>query len=257
MPSLTRRRFLVVLATSGVSGCVAAGRDFLAAHEEAPAPKAGVVFVVGGVGGMDLIGRSCEWTLPQCGVPHEVRDFVWTHGWGRILKDLQDAEYLTKKADELAAEVRRVKEADPDRPVYLVGKSGGAGLVLLAAERLPPQTLERIVLLSAAVAPTYDLRPAFRATKHEIVAYHSPRDGFILGWGTGQFGTIDRLHGPSAGLNGFRIPDNLSEDERTDYDRLIQVAWRPEMILEGNAGGHCGTSLPAFVSTEVAPWLKP
>jgi hypothetical protein len=28
------------------------------------------------------------------------------------------------------------------------------------------------------------------------------------------------------------------------------------MLLQGYWGGHIGTSLPNFVATEVAPWLK-
>src|SRR5262249_16638386 len=106
----------------------------IAAYGEKP----GVVFIIGGVGGLDLLGPSARWILPHTGVRHEVRDFVWTHGFGRVLKDLQDNRYLLKKAAELADEVRRVKAEDPDRPVYFIAKSGGSGLALAAAEMLPP-----------------------------------------------------------------------------------------------------------------------
>jgi pimeloyl-ACP methyl ester carboxylesterase len=221
------------------------------------AQKPGLVFVVGGVGGLDLLGASAQWALPCVGVKHEVRDFVWTHGWGRILKDLQDTRYLLHKADVLASEIRRAKADDPSRPVYLIGKSGGCGLALAAAERLPPKTLERIILLSAAVSPTYDLRGALRATRGEIVSFYSPLDQFVLGWGTSQFGTVDRIYGPSAGLQKLKIPEGLSPEDRAQYDRLVQVSWSWRMLLEGNLGGHTGTSLPIFLAKEVAPWLKP
>ena len=122
--------------------------------------KPGVVFIAEGVGGFDVSAAAARWAWPRAGVPHEVRQFEWSHGWGHVFKDLQDAAHLAQKARELAAEVRRVKADDPERPVYLVGKSGGSGLVLLAAEQLPPRTLERIILLSSAVSPAYDLRPA-------------------------------------------------------------------------------------------------
>src|SRR5262249_5495298 len=149
---------------------------------------------------------------------------------------------------ELAAEVLKIKAQDPDRPVFLVGKSGGTGLVLAAAEQLPPQTLERIILLSAAVSPSYDLRPALRATRHEIVSFYSPYDQLVLNWGTSQFGTIDRYYGASAGLRGFVIPTDQSPEDRALYDRLVQVKWNPAMILEGHLGSHIGTSMPAFVA---------
>jgi hypothetical protein len=228
-----------------------------ATEPERPEPKPGLVLVVAGVGGFDFLGDAAHWALPHAGVRHEVREFVWTHGWGQLLKDLQDTRHVLRKADELAAEVRRHKAADPERPVYLVGKSGGTGLVLAAAEQLPPQTLERIILLSAAVSPTYDLSPALRATRGEIVSFYSRHDRLILGWGTRQFGTIDRVYGPSAGLCRFEIPAGLGEEDRAAYERLVQVPWQPAMFLQGHAGTHLGTSMPIFLAKEVAPWLKP
>jgi pimeloyl-ACP methyl ester carboxylesterase len=227
-----------------------------ATGQTASSPRPGVVFVVGGVGGLDGLGPAAQWILPRSGVPHEVRNFVWTHGWGKVFKDLQDTRYLLAQADELAEEIRFLKQKAPERPVYLVGKSGGAGLVLAAAGQLPPRTLERVVLLSAAVSPTFDLRPALRATKEEIVSYYSSYDWFVLGWGTSQFGTVDRMYGASAGWTGFVVPTNLSNEDRALYDRLEQIPWRPSMILEGNWGMHLGTSMPGFVGQEVAPWLK-
>jgi hypothetical protein len=174
-----------------------------------------------------------------------------------MFKDLQDTRHLLRKAEELALQVRRLKDDDPVRPVYLVGKSGGTGLVLAAAELLPPQTLERIVLLSAAVSPTFDLRRALCASKGGIVSFRSKYDQIILGWGTSRFGTVDRVYGPSAGLVGFAVPADLSPQDRALYDRLIEIPWRPRMLGEGHPGTHFGTSLPAFLGKEVAPWLKP
>jgi hypothetical protein len=218
--------------------------------------KHGVVIVVCGIGGLDFVALSSHWALPRAGVRHEIREFSWTHGKGRLLRDLQDTQHCLQKASELAAEVRMIKTQEPERPVFLVGKSGGTGLVLAAAEQLPPQTLERVILLSPAVSPSYDLRPALRATKYEIVSFHSPYDQLVLNWGTSQFGTIDRYYGASAGLRGFVIPKDLSAEDRALYDRLVQVRWSPAMILEGHFGIHIGTSMPAFVAKEVAPWLK-
>jgi pimeloyl-ACP methyl ester carboxylesterase len=222
-----------------------------------PPSDNGVVFVVGGVGGWDILGTASQWELPRVGIHHEVRDFVWTHGFGQPFKDLQDTPHLRRKADELAEEIRKVKKKDPRRPIYLIGKSGGAGLVLLAAERLPADTLDRIILLSAAVSPGYDLRPALRATWGEIVSFYSDNDQFVLNWGTTHFGTIDRIYGPSAGLHGFFLPDKLTPEDRALYRRLVQIPWTSAMIAEGYFGAHAGTSLPSFVGWEVAPWLRP
>jgi pimeloyl-ACP methyl ester carboxylesterase len=160
------------------------------------------------------------------------------------------------KANELAGVILDLKSDDAERPIYLVGKSGGAGLALAAAAQLPSDTLERIILLSPAVTPGHDLRPALRATRREIVSFHSPLDRIVLGWGTTQFGTIDRSYGPSAGLSGFRIPADVDAADRALFGRLVQIPWTPRMLLGGNNGSHLGTSMPGFIGKEVAPWLK-
>src|SRR5262249_52744756 len=68
------------------------------ARPEEPAGPRGVVFVVGGVGGFDVLANAAQWALPRAGVPHEVREFVWTHGWGQLFKDLQDFRHMMAKA---------------------------------------------------------------------------------------------------------------------------------------------------------------
>jgi hypothetical protein len=221
-----------------------------------PAPPPGIVIVVDGIGGVDLLALSAQMALPRAGVPHEIRRFVWSHGLGQMFKDLQDQRHLLSKADELVAQVRQLKAEDPARPVYLIGRSAGTALVLAAAEKLPPATLERIILLAPAVSPTYDLRPALCATRGEIVSFNSTHDQFILNWGTRQFGTADRVYGPSAGLRGFVVPAQLDAADRALYERLVQVPWNPRMLLTGHVGNHMGTGMPVFVGREVAPWLK-
>jgi hypothetical protein len=256
MPS---RSCLVVALIGAIGLCgYLSNTSSLFANPPSPAqPKRGVVIVVGGVGGLDFLGMAAHWALPRAGVRHDIQEFVWTHGRGHFFKDLQDTRHFLKKAEDLAREIRRIKAVDPERPVFLLGKSGGTGLVLAAAAQLPPDTLERIILLSAAVAPDFDLRPVLRATRHELVSFYSPLDRVILGWGTSQFGTIDRFYGPSAGLRGFLVPKNLSPEDQALYDRVVQLPWEPKMIWQGHTGGHMGTSMPAFVGKEVTPWLKP
>jgi hypothetical protein len=227
------------------------------ARYDFPPPKRGIVFVVGGVGGIGVLWEAAKWALPNSGIHYELRFFPWTHGHGKLLRDLQDTRHYLSKAGELADQIRLVKTDDPERPVYIIGKSGGAGLVLAAVEQLPPAAVDRIILLSAAVSPRYDLRPALLATKQEIVAFYSPLDQLVLNWGTSEFGTIDRFYGPSAGLKGFVVPTGLSHADQLLYRRLVQLPWNPKMILEGNTGGHSGSSMPGFIKKEVVPWLKP
>jgi pimeloyl-ACP methyl ester carboxylesterase len=244
-------RLLLVLAALG--RCSAAGAQSL--HSEPPAPP-GVVIVVGGVGGWDPLPGCTQFVCPLAGVDHQVYDFVWGHGWGQFFRDLMDTPHLVRKADELAELILQCKEHAPERPIYVVAKSGGSGLALLAAERLPPCTLERMILISAAVSPDYDLRPALRATRREVVSFCSNLDRVILGWGTSTFGTVDRCYGPGAGKVGFRLPPDLDAEDEALYRRLVEIHWRPSMLLQGYAGMHSGNSLPLFLLVRVVPWLR-
>jgi pimeloyl-ACP methyl ester carboxylesterase len=228
------------------------------AQETEGEARPGIVFLVGGVGGHDPMTHFAPTVFPMAGVPHDIHDFRWTHGGANaFFRDLQDAPYMQRKADELAAEVRRLKESDPSRPIYLIGRSGGAGVVLTAARQLPPGALERIILLAAAVAPDHDLSAALQASKGGIVSFWSPLDWFVLSWGTRHFGTEDRRYTVSAGFQGFTAPDPADAARTALYSRLVEIRWSPAMIWEGNPGGHLGTAMPVFLAHEVAPWLMP
>ncbi|HVS37388.1 MAG TPA: hypothetical protein VMS17_17635, partial [Gemmataceae bacterium] len=80
----TPRRIAFVLFTAVILASA------LRAADSPTAPKCGVLFVVGGVGGVDPLQRWAQVALPLAGVPHEIRIFEWTHGKLRPLRDLQD-----------------------------------------------------------------------------------------------------------------------------------------------------------------------
>jgi pimeloyl-ACP methyl ester carboxylesterase len=247
---------VVVLASLGLlAAATAVSAQAPAAGAEKEPGRRGIVFVLDGIGGHDFLPFTTQFLLPRAGVPHEIKSFHWSHGFGQALKDLQDFRHLHRKADELAGLILTHKEREPDRPVYLVGNSGGTALVLLAAEKLPPQTLERIILLAAAVSPDFDLRGALRATRGGIVNYYSSLDRLVLHWGTWQFGTADRHYVASAGC-GFSRPADLTPEDQYNYDRLVQIPWEPRMMLHGHGGGHLGVHAPGFLMNEVAPWLR-
>src|ERR1700732_1610795 len=64
--------------------------------------RPGIVVTVEGIGGLDVLGPNATASLRKAGLPHEVRNFRWSHGTGRFLVDLQDTQHLIRKADELA-----------------------------------------------------------------------------------------------------------------------------------------------------------
>ena len=192
-----------------------------------------VVFLVGGIGGLSPLVPSAHVALPLAGINHELRDFSWQHGKGRFIRDLQDAPHLKDKAAELAKEIRELRQREPNRRIYLVGHSAGTAIVLYAAEMLPPESVERIILLSSALSPYYDLTAALRATRGEIVSFYSPFDFMLLDWGTSQFGTADRVYGRAAGLHGFVTARASRRGRATrSYERLLQVPWTIDRALE-------------------------
>jgi hypothetical protein len=245
---------------------------FRARYGETPDPTAGrevrgLVLVADGVGGLDLCGTGLRHAIGTEGVPYLVEVVPWGHGLGRWHADLTNAVNRDLRAREVAESATAFRAERPGMPVFLVGKSGGTGVVVKALEHLPADAVEAAVLISPAISPSYDLSRALAAVRREMVVFWSPYDVFVLGAGTRIFGTIDRIRTVSAGLVGFRTPptsadgdgdgDGDGEDtRRARYRKLRQVRWRPAMARTGYLGGHVGPDNPAFLRKYVVPLLR-
>ena len=218
-------------------------------NESAPRPDSGLILVADGVGGLHLCGMGLKYAaMGAKGGLHQVRLHDWGHGFGRWFADLTNVKNHEKQAALLAEQVRAWRLERPGSPVFLVGKSGGTGVVIRALERLDPEAVEAAILLAPALSPGYDLSKALAAVRREIVVFWSPYDIVILGIGTRIFGTFDRVRSVSAGLVGFKASGDQSS-------KLRQIRWRPKMIRTGYFGGHIGPDNPAFLRTYVVPLL--
>jgi hypothetical protein len=151
------------------------------------------------------------------------------------------------------------KKAQPGAHVFLVGKSGGAGVIVRALELLGEAAVERVVLLAPALSPSYDLSQALCGVRSEMVVFWSPLDVFLLGLGTLVFGTMDRVRTVGAGLVGFAAPQRGDREgaQNGAYGKLRQVRWQPAMIRSGYLGGHFGPDCPLFLKKYVVPLLRP
>ena len=219
----------------------------------------GLVLVADGVGGFDVCGTAMRYVLAAEKLPYAVEIVSWGHGFGRWHADLTSVGNRDEKAGLLALCVRRYKAERPTDPVYLVAKSGGAGIVVKALELIDEKQVERAVLLAPALSPAYNLSRALRAVRHEMVVFWSPLDVFMLGMGTKVFGTVDRVRTAAAGLVGFRVPaaeGKPNENNGSEYDKLRQIRWRPRMAATLYLGGHFGTDSPLFLRKYVAPLLR-
>jgi pimeloyl-ACP methyl ester carboxylesterase len=235
-------------------------RVFRAVHGPTPErppgdERSGLVLIADGVGGLDLCGTGLIHVAAKAGSTHEVRIVPWGHGFGKWHRDLTNVENHRLWAAKIVADVADFHASKPQASVYLVGKSGGTGVAVLALEAMPEDSVEAVVLLSSAISPEYDLSRALRAVRRDLTLFWSPLDVFVLGAGTRIFGTIDGQRVVSAGLVGFRHPKELDESALQQYAKLKQVRWSPEMASTGYFGGHVGPDNPAFLKKYVLPLL--
>jgi hypothetical protein len=213
-----------------------------------------VVFVASGAGGRQEAALAVAAGADSASLGLHVRSFDWSHGRGRGLADVSDVAHVRRQGQRLAAEVRRCLDERPGRCVSLVGYSAGCAVVLAAAECLPADSLDRVVLLAPAVSPCYDLRRALTSARRGTDVFTSQRDWLWLGLGTSLAGTPDGGRGVAAGRSGF-CPPALLPGQEVLAGRLRQHAWTPCVGWTGNRGGHAGALEPAFVSAYVLPLL--
>jgi pimeloyl-ACP methyl ester carboxylesterase len=221
-----------------------------------PARPGGVVFSVDGAGDFQASTRALTRTIEEQGLPLLVQQVNWSHGYGRILSDHVDHSHARAEGRRLAEEVLVWRQQAPDLPIFLVGHSAGCGVILAAAESLPPETVERIVLLAPAVSAHHDLRPALRCARRGVEVFHSRSDWFYLGLGVGLVGTSDRQWDSAAGRVGFQ-PVICAPEDAVLYEKLRQHPWHRCVAWTGNKGGHYGGYQPGFLRAYVVPLLMP
>ena len=194
------------------------------------------------------------------GLPGAIRVFNWGLPFpGGYLANLTRIDRNRRRAADLAHEICAYQNAFPNRPVHLVAQSGGAGIAVFAAEALPHgRLIDSLVLLGAALSPTYNLSRALAKTRKGLLNSYSTRDTLILGLGTRIFGTIDRQFTPAAGCTGFQTPARLTPDEQRLYnEKLTQLPWTPEMAESGrHYGGHISCGCETHLAEHIAPWMK-
>ena len=135
-----------------------------------------------------------------------------------------------------------------DSPIVLMGYSAGASVVLLAAERLPPCTVERIFLHGPSVSARYDPRRALAASKLGIDSFNVPGDDFMQ-WMEETWGAPYEFPGTKTACTmGFLMADprfGLAGDPLLAKLRQYNVGWLPT--------GHFGTVTPQFLYRYVVP----
>lgn len=205
-----------------------------------------VLMIVDGVGAMGFLPHTLRLALRNDGDRFEVRNFVWTHGYGRMLADLRDRPHIIAKAKVLATEMNAIVEER--KQLFVVAKSGGTAVALEALAQMPSESVEKLILLSSAVSPSFDLTPALNSVRTKAYAFNSHLDLVMLTFGTSIFGTADGIRTRAAGCVGFSNPER--------YEKLQEFKWNANMLRTLNTGEHFGTSMYPFLVEYVLPLLR-
>ena len=214
----------------------------------------GLILILPGIQGKSPIEFAVARGLADARIELGIEVFDWTTGlWPLFLFHLRASRRHQNMANKLAQRITEYSNAYPDRPIFLIGHSGGAALSLFAAQCLPPgKNLAAIFLLAPAVSPGFDYRSALQNTQSGIWNFYSPLDVLFLMLGTVCFGTIDGRLRCSAGAVGFRSPPQSTLKTQAS---LHQVCFSPRMMTSGNFGGHFGPTNRLFVADYLAPLI--
>ncbi len=209
----------------------------------------GLVVVLPGIEGRGYLNEQICRGLADGGVNWAIEIDDWTSSWGPLY-NLRSEKRNRRKAGDLVERIKRYRVAFPERPVVLLGHSGGGAIAIWASEMLGKNDkVKGVILINVAISREYDLAKALEHTTDGIINYYSGNDWVLLGLGTTVYGTMDGKHGSSAGKEKFLAPTDLPQA----YRKLYQVGWDMEMIKTGHLGGHFSSSSTRFVSRYVAP----
>jgi pimeloyl-ACP methyl ester carboxylesterase len=235
---------LVVLAL--LSGC--GGRRLLLNGQNL---DHGLVIVLPGIDGLAPYNINACKALCDDHFGMAVELYDWTLPFGLLINQCAILRNRLA-ADELAHRILEYRKKYPNRPVFLIGHSGGTAIAVWAAEDMPEEErIDGIVLLGSSLSPQYDLTKAIGHTRTGIVNFYSYQDEALLGVGTVLLGTMDGQHTESAGKVGF----HRARGGEAPYAGLVQIAWHPAMAVAGHDGGHFGYTAPGFMKSHVRPWL--
>ncbi len=241
--------WVLVLVAGTMGGC--ARVDYTTADRY----DRGLVLCVGGAGGVTGEANRVRKGLNDGGVDWALEKFKWSRY--NALKDQTDIKANKLKAKELAKRVQSYRRDYPGRQVYLVGVSAGTGLVVWALEELPAgEKADGAVLLASSLEAKYDLSRAMENVAGQIYSFYSRVDP-ILRLGVPLVGSVDRSRTLAiGGADGFKVPTNADNYTQKLYEKkLSQRSWQPGDVWQGNAGGHLGTTNPAFVRKRIAPLI--
>lgn len=218
----------------------------------------GLIIILHGIEGKSNANEGIRQGLLSAGLDDAMAVVPWGAGIPLIKTLVNEVNVVGNRNDgqRIADLVVSYQNRYPGRPVVLIGHSAGCGIAVFAAESLSAgRQVDGIILIAPSLSASYDLTGALARSRRGIVNFHNRNDRAALAVGTTVFGTIDRAHGPSAGLHGFDPPAPEDPFSRHDaYRRLHQVDLTQTFNVS-LGGTHFAPTSPPFVATHIAPWV--
>ncbi|MCS7072135.1 MAG: hypothetical protein NZM00_11555, partial [Anaerolinea sp.] len=210
-----------------------------------------LLFHLPGIGGHRLPDITLTRGLLAGGLEAEIYIYDWT-GDDEGLNALTNTHRHAQQSGIVAGKLAEVARRQPQRRIILTSHSGGAGIAAWALERLPPDVqVDTWLMIAPAVSPDFDLSRALAHVRGRAYSFNSSLDP-VLGFGTRNFGTIDRVKTESAGRNGFVRPPGADEAQ---YQKLVQFPYDPAWVRLGHPGEHIGATSYTFARRIIAPLL--
>jgi len=214
--------------------------------------RCGYVIILPGIEGYSWLNRRIRTGLVQAEVPYAIEIYDWTRRLPRAIYNLRSRRLHRRQSRIVQEKILAYQQRWPQRPVFLIGHSGGGAMALRILEDLPEKTsISGAVLLGAAISPYFDFRKALQHVDRKIWNMTSLADVIFLGMLTLTAGTLDGRHTVSAGMVGFR-PPMLSIHEIAKFE---EMPYRTEYWRYGHLAGHFGFTAPRFVKNYIAPLL--
>ena len=204
-----------------------------------------------GIGGHRLPDEMIKQGLTQSGLGAEIYIYDWT-GIDEGFAALTNVGRHGEQSAIVAKLITDATTRQSNRRIILTSHSAGAGVAAWALAQLPDGVaVDTWLMLAPALSPRFDLTPALKHVRGKVYSFNSQRDP-ILGFGTRNFGTVDRINTDAAGKVGFERPATADAEQ---YAKLMQFAYDAGWMRYYNAGDHIGATMRPFVRQIVAPLL--
>jgi hypothetical protein len=190
--------------------------------------------------------------LREAGYPGRFEQFVWTSLLGPGVDHLVVAR-SSGKAESLANKIERIRKADPNGTINLIGLSAGTAIVVAALERLNRDVMvDNVVLLSSSLSAGRNMARALRHVRGHLYCTSSSDDGILNVMAV----NADGGSGPPAGKTGLRVPHGLSQAQRERYAKAVNLPWQPDYSRYGWDGGHTSVTSSDFIESVIAPRIR-